>query len=250
MQNKPVPEQEQYVPKSLLGKVMVIIVLTIAYFYAGKLGLSLAFINPSASAVWPPAGMALAAFLLLGDYVWPAILLGAFLVNLTTSGSIPSSLAIALGNTTEGWVGAYLINRYANGSRAFARAQDVLKFAILAGLIGTAISATIGVTSLIWDGLAAQSDFVMVWSTWWLGDATGILIVAPLLILWATSPRLKWTAARTAEAGLLLSSAILLALLVFGSQSPWAHKTTLWSSSLRPGSSGRLSASVNGRPPP
>ena len=220
MQQIPKQEEEQHVPKSFIGRVAVLGLLTVLYFYAGKLGLSLAFINPSATAVWPPAGMALAAFLILGDYVWPAILLGAFLVNLTTSGSLPSSLAIAMGNTIEGLVGAYLINRDAHGSKAFARAQDVLKFAVLAGLVGTAISATIGVTSLIWDGLAPQADFLTVWSTWWLGDATGILIVAPLIILLATSPRRKWTAARTAEAGLLLASAILLALLVFSSRSP------------------------------
>jgi integral membrane sensor domain MASE1 len=221
MQNIPMLKQQKHItPKSFYGKLGVVILLTIVYFYAGKLGLSLAFVNPSATAFWPPAGIALAAFILLGDYVWPSILLGAFLVNITTSGSVPSSLTIAIGNTAEGLVGAYLINRYANGSRAFARAQDVLKFALLAGLVGTAISATVGVTSLIWDGLTLQSDFLTVWSTWWLGDATGILLVAPLLILWVASPRLKWAAARTAEVGLMLSSAILLAIAVFGSQSP------------------------------
>jgi len=210
------PKQEKYVPKSFIGKLVVLSLLTIIYFYAGKLGLSLAFVNPSATAVWPPAGIALAAFLILGDYAWPAILLGAFLVNFTTSGSAWPSLAIAMGNTTEGLVGAYLVNRYANGSRAFSRGQDVLKFAILAGLIGTAISATVGVTSLIWSGLAPQSDFMIVWSTWWLGDITGILIVAPLLILWATRSKLIWTPARVAEAGFMLLSSVLVAMAVFG----------------------------------
>ncbi len=123
-----------------------------------------------------------------------------------------------MGNTTEGLVGAYLVNRYANGSRAFSRGQDVLKFAILAGLIGTAISATVGVTSLIWSGLAPQSDFMIVWSTWWLGDITGILIVAPLLILWATRSKLIWTPARVAEAGFMLLSSVLVATAVFGNQ--------------------------------
>ena len=218
MQNIPVPEQEKQNPKRFFGKLAIVILLTIVYFYAGKLGLSLAFVNPSATAVWPPAGIALAAFLILGDYVWPAILLGAFLVNITTSGSALPSLAIALGNTIEGLVGAYLVNRYASGVRAFARAQDVLKFTILAGLVGTVISATVGVTSLVWGGLAPQSDFLAVWSTWLLGDATGILIVAPLLILWATGPKLAWTPARLAEAVIMLLSSILVAMAVFGTQ--------------------------------
>ena len=166
------PENEKQNPKRLIGKLVAIIALTVIYFFAGKLGLSLAFLNPSATAVWPPAGIALAAFLIIGDYVGPAILLGAFLVNFTTSGSALPSLAIAMGNTIKGLVGAYLVNRYANGARVFARAQDVLKFTILAGLFGTVISATIGVTSLVWSGLAPQSDFLAVWVTWWFGDAS------------------------------------------------------------------------------
>jgi integral membrane sensor domain MASE1 len=91
MQNISVPEQEKQNPKRFFGKLAIVVLLTIVYFYAGKLGLSLAFVNPSATAVWPPAGIALAAFLIFGEYVWPAILLGAFLVNITTSGSaLPS----------------------------------------------------------------------------------------------------------------------------------------------------------------
>jgi diguanylate cyclase (GGDEF)-like protein len=219
MQELPVPEHEKKNSKRLIGKLAAVIALTVVYFFAGKLGLSLAFVNPSATAVWPPAGIALAAFLILGDYVWPAILLGAFLVNITTSGSPVPSLAIAMGNTMEGLVGAYLVNRYANGSRTFDRAQDVLKFTILAGLVATVISATIGVTSLVWSGLAPQSGFLSVWLTWMLGDATGILIVAPLLILWATSSKHVWTPARIAEAVFILLFSILVAMAVFGNQS-------------------------------
>ena len=213
------PEHEKQNSKRFFGKLAAVISLTVIYFFAGKLGLSLAFVNPSATAVWPPAGIALAAFLILGDDVWPAILLGAFLVNITTSGFALPSLAIAMGNTIEGLVGAYLVNRYANGSKAFARAQDVLKFTILAGLVGTVVSATIGVTSLIWGGLAPQSDFLAVWSTWLLGDATGILIVAPLLILWASGPKLAWTPTLVAEAVFMLLSSVLVAIVVFGNQS-------------------------------
>jgi integral membrane sensor domain MASE1 len=229
MQELPVPEHEKKNSKRLIGKLAVVITLTVIYFFAGKLGLSLASVNPSATAVWPPAGIALAAFLILGDYVWPAILVGAFLVNITTSGFVLSSLAIAMGNTIEGLVGAYLVNRYANGVRAFTRAQDVLKFTILAGLVGTVISATIGVTSLVWGGLAPQSGFLSVWLTWLLGDATGILIVAPLLILWVTGSKHVWTPPRIAEAVFILLFSILVTMAVFGF--------------------GLLSASVNVRPP-
>src|SRR5689334_9609931 len=84
------------------------VTLALAYFAACKLGLSLAFVNPNATAVWPPTGMAVAAFLLWGYGVWPGVLLGAFAVNASTSGNLPTAICIAAGNTLEGLLGAYL----------------------------------------------------------------------------------------------------------------------------------------------
>ncbi len=118
----------------------------------------MAIVNPSASAVWPPTGIAIAALLVLGYRAWPAILVGAFLVNITTSGSVLASLVIAGGNTLEALTGAYLVNRYANGRRAFERARDIFRFIVLAGLVSTTISATIGVASLVLNELTALSN--------------------------------------------------------------------------------------------
>src|SRR2546422_8893105 len=98
---------------------IVVLGLAAIYLLAGKLGLRLAIVHPSATAVWPGTGIALAALLLLGYRVWPGIFLGAFLVNLTTAGSILSSLGIASGNTLEALLGAYLVTRFANGRRGF-----------------------------------------------------------------------------------------------------------------------------------
>src|SRR5712692_8469818 len=109
----------------------VLAALAGVYFVAGKLGLKLAFVNASATAVWPCTGIALAAFLVLGYRAWPAILAGAFLVNLTTAGTLATSLGIAIGNMLEGVVGCYLVNRFAAGRHAFERAHDILKFAFL-----------------------------------------------------------------------------------------------------------------------
>src|SRR3989441_1101802 len=104
-----------------LRRLGPLVALAVAYSVAGKLGLQVAFVNASATSVCPPAGIALAAFVLLGFDVWPAVLVGAFLVNLTTAGSVATSLGIAVGNTLEGVVGAYLVNRFARGRRAFDR---------------------------------------------------------------------------------------------------------------------------------
>src|SRR5438105_2308364 len=90
--------------------LLTLILLTAVYTAAGKFGLKLAYIHPSASAIWAPTGIALAAFLYFGYRVWPAIAVGAFIVNITTAGSISSSIGITLGNTLEGLVGAFLVN--------------------------------------------------------------------------------------------------------------------------------------------
>src|SRR5438067_7463066 len=125
--------------------------LTLIYLVAGKLALKLAFLNASASPVWPPAGIALAAMLLLGYRVWPAIFVGAFIVNFWTTPDILTSLGIATGNTLEAVCGAWLVNRFADGRRVFDRPQGIFKFAV-AALIGAAVSPTLGVTSLGFGG--------------------------------------------------------------------------------------------------
>jgi signal transduction histidine kinase len=186
------------------------------YVVAGKLGLSLAFVHANASPVWPPTGIALAALLTLGYRVWPAIFAGAFCVNITTAGSVATSLGIAGGNTLEALLGAYLVDRYANGARAFDHSQDVFKFAGFAAILSTMVSATIGVTSLALTGDAAWVDFDQIWLTWWLGDASGALIFAPALVLWARDWRSDRPQGRLLEAAALWFTTVLIGLAVFG----------------------------------
>jgi signal transduction histidine kinase len=190
-------------------------VLTLIYFIAGKLGLKLAFLHASASPVWPPAGIALAALLLLGYRVWPAIFLGAFLVNATTAGNIATSLGIAAGNTLEAICGAWLVNRFAGGTRIFDRAQDVFKFA-LAAMLSTVVSPTLGVTSLALGGFAAWANYGPIWTTWWLGDTAGDLVVAPLILLWSIPSTQRWSRRDAGEVGILLLLLFVLGETVFG----------------------------------
>ena len=194
-------------------------ILTVIYFIVGKLSLQLAFVHPSASPVWPPAGIALAALVVFGYRTWPAIFLGAFLVNVTTAGNIGTSLCIATGNTLEAVCGAWLVNQFAGGPRIFDRAQDVFKFA-LAVMVSTAVSPTFGVTSLAVGGLADWANYRAIWLTWWLGDATGALVVAPLLILWSIGPRWRLNPKRHLEVGLLLLVLLMLGEAVFGGWFP------------------------------
>lgn len=190
--------------------------LTVVYFIAGRLGLRLASVHASATAIWPCTGIALAAFLILGYRVWPAILTGAFLVNITTAGSLVTSLGIATGNTLEGIAGCYLVSRLAGGQRAFEKAQNVFRFALLAGMISTAVSATVGVTTLALGGFADWSKYGAIWCTWWLGDGVGAVVVTPLLILWWQNPRLEWTRRQVIELAFLFSGLLLTGQFVFG----------------------------------
>jgi diguanylate cyclase (GGDEF)-like protein len=203
-----------------LNRLTVLVGLTTAYFVAATLGLRLAYVNPSATAVWPGTGIALAAFLILGYDVWPAILIGAFLVNVTTAGTFGTSVEIASGNTLEGLLGAYLVNRFANGRNAIDRVQDIFKFALLAAGISTAVSATIGVTALAVAGFVSSPQYGQVWLTWWLGDATGALIVAPTLLLWRNTPLPRWNTVRWAEALAMFTGTIIVALAVFAGLKP------------------------------
>ena len=196
----------------------------VAYFFAGKLGLKFAFVHPSATAVWPPAGLALAAMLIFGKRVWPSILLSAFFVNITTFGSIATSTGIAIGNTLEALAGAYLVTRFARGAEAFVRPQDVFKFGLVAGVFSTAVSATIGVTSLCLGGTATWSRFGSIWLTWWLGDAIGDLVITPVIVLWALGPRLRLSRGNIVHSMLLASYLFMLSMIVFDGWGPWKTK--------------------------
>src|SRR6266566_4704420 len=182
-------------------RVTLLFGLAAVYYFAAKLGLRFAYINSSVTTIWPPAGIALAAFVLLGYGVWPAILAGAFFANVTTTGAVFPSVGIAVGNTIEGLLAAYLVNRFARGGRVFDRVRDIIRFTLLAALVSTTVAASIGVTSLALGGLVSTEDAPRVWLTWWLGDAVGDIVVAPALILWiGVKPAPRWNRQQLLEA--------------------------------------------------
>lgn len=200
------------VPKNVLTGIA----LCAAYIVAAKLSLRLATIHPSATPIWPPTGIAIAAFLALGSRFWPAIFFGALIANLTTHGSVATSLGIATGNTLEALLAAYLVTRFANGAKAFDRTWDILRFGLYAALLSPAIAATFGVTSLSLGGYADWSQYGIVWRTWWLGDGAGALVFTPLLLLWSENPKPKWSERQWLEAAVLLGMLLVTAGIVFG----------------------------------
>jgi signal transduction histidine kinase len=200
-------------------RVLEAVALTAVYFAAGTLGLSLAIVNDSASAVWPPAGLAVGALLVLGARVWPAIVAGAFLVNYTNSHHVSASLFMAAGNTLEAVAGFWLITRYAGGTRAFDRPYLTLRFAVFGGVVAPVIAATVGTVALRAFGRADPIDTAAVWLTWWLGDAVGIVIVTPVIVMWARPPLKEWSLWRAAEMTAVAAAVVATSWAVFGDSS-------------------------------
>ena len=202
-----------------LKKFAILASVAIVYFAAGKLGLYFASFSASSSAIWPPSGIAFAALLLLGSQIWPAVFIGAFFVNLTTAGTVLTSILIAAGNTIEAVVAVYLTTRYANGRKLFERSQDFFKFVAI-GMFASAISASIGLSTLALGGLAPFKEFAWIWMTWWMGDVGGFVLVAPFPILWIMKFRLTGGPRGITEGVLTLVMIAVFGVLVFGGALP------------------------------
>ncbi len=192
-----------------------LVAIGVIYFALAKGGLALASIHPSATPIWPPTGVALAAVLLWGYRTWPAIFIAAGIANATTAGSVATAIAIATGNTLEAVVGAYLINRWSSGCNTFSRPNSVAKFALICFVIATPISASIGLTSLATAGYIERTNFANAWVTWWLGDVTGALVIAPVIVLWASSHYHAFNRNEFLETVGVLATAAAVGLIAF-----------------------------------
>jgi PAS domain S-box-containing protein len=200
-----------------LGPGVLVLVVAAGYFAAARLGLTMAFVAEQVSPVWPPTGIALAAVLLLGYRVGPGIWLGAFAANLGAHEPLGTAAGIALGNTLEALVGAWLLRRVVGFRPALDRLRDVLGLLGLAGLGATTISATVGVASLCLGGVQPWSRYGELWWIWWLGDAIGVVVVTPVLLTWARAPWRRWgTAPRLGAAGLLAAVVVVCATVFAG----------------------------------
>ena len=168
-----------------------------AYIGAGKLGIGLSVAHGVITPVWAPSGIALAALVILGPRAWPAIAVGAYVANVTSGAGAGIAAGIAVGNTLEPLVGAYLLRRVAFRP-SLARVRDVLALVVLGSLVSTLASATNGVTilTLAHRGHGAYGSD---WLLWWFGDAVGILLVTPLLLVAFAYRRRRPSSARLVE---------------------------------------------------
>jgi signal transduction histidine kinase len=168
---------------SVLGKIVA---LALVYVVTARLGLMLDAVSGFATLVWAPTGISLAAVLLLGYAVAPAVFLGAFLVNFWIGAPAVVALGIAVGNTLEALLGAYAMRRFAGYRGSFDRLRHVVGLIVFGAASSTLVSATLGVASLGLDGHIPSQHFRSTWQAWWIGDALGDLVMGALLLAWAT----------------------------------------------------------------
>lgn len=203
--------KEAETPVSLLFKI---IALAMLYHLAARIGLKMAYVQINTSPVWPPTGIALAALLIFGYRLWPGVSLGVLLGSLLTGAPFNLALGMALGNTLEALVGAFLLHRFFNFHTAIDRIQDVVGLATVS-LFATTISATIGTATLMLTGMSGPDSLVPIWLTWWIGDLLGALVIAPILMVWASETTFKLDSRLRIEAGALITLLTLVTWYVF-----------------------------------
>jgi PAS domain S-box-containing protein len=155
--------------------------MVLAYVASGRVGLTLAVANHNISTVWPATGIAVTGLLFLGLEAWPAVAVAAVAVNLLNGAPVVTSLLIAPGNTLAPVLAVWLMRRFELRTD-LERIRDAVVL-VLAGLAAMTLSATGGIAALILTMQANPVDWAPAWFVWWVGDAMGVLLVAPALLV-------------------------------------------------------------------
>jgi signal transduction histidine kinase/ActR/RegA family two-component response regulator len=191
------------------------------YFFLVHFALELTSIYPGATAIWPPAGFALAAVLLGGYRVVLAIFAAAYVANAVSSG--PSYAASAAGDAFEAFAGGFLVNWWAGGRNAFAAPTGIAKFVLIA-IFAAGINASVGSSVHLGLGTSVRIEqidwqkFAAVWFPWWLGDLAALLMITPALVLWATDRPRSFDLRPLLESTAIFATASAFGALAF---SPW-----------------------------
>ena len=223
-------------PRGTAIYLLELVIVGVVYFALANAGSTIAAIYSNAMPIWMPAGFALAAVLLFGIRVWPAICVAAIAVGPPTdvadaavANSTLMSSAIAIGNTLQAVVGGYLINIWSHGRGTFDTPTGTVKFALVGLGPGSLIGAAIGIGSLYLAGYVNDGANVAALAVvWWLRDAAGILVITPVVVLWAQTNLRTFNLDKVLASGGAFVAATLVGLLAFsplGDQS--ANRSTL-----------------------
>jgi PAS domain S-box-containing protein len=188
-----------------------VICLIAVYFLGGLLGKKAAFMNGDLALVWPHAGIALAAILLFGYRFLPGIVAGAFLFSMVDGKPVGFfTVATAIGNCVGAMVCTYMLRQTIRFQNRMERTRDAVAFILLAAFFGTTINALFNVAGLYMAGQADWENVGAALITWWVPNAMGCLVVAPLFLSWSEFRLRAWNTKRMLEmiccAGGLLAS--------------------------------------------
>jgi len=188
----------------------------LAFVVSARLELRLIHSQTSMGVIWLPAGISLAAVLLKGRRIAPAIFLASLCVELISSVPLLGALTIAAGNTAEALLGGYLVNRFAGGAKAFSRPADVLRFSVLAGVLATLVSAIVG-TSVLWGPAGSgRPETFTIFAAWWAGHALGVLVLTPFLLLLLNGMHQPLHLSELIEVSVLLVGLSVVSVISFG----------------------------------
>ena len=180
-----------------------------AYVLGCGFAQALAIVPGITVSIWPPAGVFIATLILTSPNSWPWWMLAGCLAEMFAQfvwfhSPLPAGFLIYVGNALCAVVGATLVNRACGRPVRLETLREVLAFVVLGAGVAPLVSATVGSATLAWFGVESQT-FAAVWPLFWIGDATGILLVAPLALVaiqyWRSKAQLS--AAQWVEAGVL-----------------------------------------------
>lgn len=190
--------------------------VTVAYVGSALLGLQFASFASSVTLTWPPSGIALAAMILQGTRILPAIFIGAFVANMLTAVPITFAMTTAIGNSLEAWLGYVMLRGILRGTPRLNKLRDVLHFAVRGVLLSPLPGCLLGGLGLLLHSMIPPDDFLIAVFTWWFGDAMGILIIAPLLLTIPWHDLQHPEPERSLEFGSLLATVFLLGIITYG----------------------------------
>ncbi|MGZ4959084.1 MAG: EAL domain-containing protein [Methylomonas sp.] len=153
--------------------------------------------------VWFPGGLGLAVLLLRGIKYWPSVFVGPFAAGLLVNDPIPPCLAIALGNTLESVLAAWLLNHNPRFTIALTRSRDCIWLTV-AAMAAALISAALGPGALWLAGIIPDKSMPTAMLYWWMSDTFGMITLTPVLLIWRNWPK-QWFAKKRAPEALLLT---------------------------------------------
>ncbi len=176
-------------PRTLLRAIIFgleIAIIAVVYVGVASTALLVPAIAAVQSPLWPPTGLALAIILLRGYRIWPAIIIGSIAASAVATGALNAQTAvIAIGTTLGALAGARLVNYWSYGTKTFFTPFGMARFGLIALIAAIFSVGGAALAQILARGLDVSSLAVSA-ASWWLTDVAGTIILAPVIVLWAT----------------------------------------------------------------